>query len=281
MRAAVAIPVVLLAIVYTRGWLRISHTRRSAGVWARAALAIGGLGAVMVALSSPADELAHELFSAHMVQHLLLVSVAAPAILMSNPLAATLWGLPVWVRRHVCRLLAAASPARRLFQAVTFTPVAWMAHAVVLWVWHLPLVYDAALDGRIMHDAEHMLFFTSALLYWWPVIAPAPRVRIPPPPVIVIGYLVLGAFQTSALGLWLMTRSHALYAAYAVTPGAWGFTPLEDQAWGGVIMWTVSAVVDIAAVLAVLFRFFAKDGQRASAVLDPGPPPRDNRSVDA
>ena len=129
----------------------------------------------------------------------------------------------------------------------------------------------------MVHDAEHLLFFGSALLYWWPVIAAAPRVRKPPAPAAVIAYLVLGAFQASGLGLWLMTRPAPLYAPYSATPAAWGGSPLEDQAWGGVVMWVVSATVDMAAVLTVLFRFFTNESNdRASRFLDPLPPVRDN-----
>ena len=248
----------------------------AAVVWRKPALALVGVLALVAALASPLDELAHEVFVAHMVQHLLLVSVAAPAILLADPLAAALWGLPPPLRRGGGWLLAPRSPARRVFATLIWAPVAWLVHATVLWLWHVPQIYDAAVEHRVIHDAEHLALFGSALLYWWPVIAAAPRVRTPPSPPALIAYLVLGAFQASSLGLWLMTRSAPLYGAHAVTSLAWGLNPLEDQAWGGVIMWTASAVVDMGAVLAVLFRFFTSESNHRARFLDALPPVRDN-----
>lgn len=235
------------------------------------------LSALIVALVSPLAELAHERFLAHMGQHLLLISVAAPAILIANPLAVSLWGLPRGLRRTLGGLLAARTSGRRVVALLTLAPVAWLLHALVLWLWHTPALYDAAVAASIVHDTEHVLFFATAVLYWWPVIGPAPRVRKPLAPATLVAYLVLGAFQASALGLWLMTRPSPLYRSSTVSAAAWAMTPLEDQISGGLLMWVVSAAVDMGAVLLVLFRFFVGQEDRVGTrFLDPAPPVRDN-----
>ena len=142
---------------------------------------------------------------------------------------------------------------------------------LVLWLWHLPGPYDAALRSGVLHDLEHTLFFGAALLFWWPALTPGPRLGAAPHPVARVAYLVLGAVQSTALGLLLSTRGEGLYPTYATTAPAWGLTPAEDQAWGGVLMWGVGSAVDMAAVLYVVGNVLT-----ARAFLDRSVPVRDN-----
>ena len=118
-----------------------------------------------------------------------------------------------------------------------------------MWLWHVHAAYEAALARPLLHDIEHLTFFASAVLFWWPVVDPAPRLRAPRDHGRCIVYLVLAGFQNSALGLGLALSPDVLYPSYGV---------LEDQAWGGVLMWTVGGAVDMLAVLVLMGRFLGR-----------------------
>lgn len=254
-RAEIALPLACLALVYVVGWARLarrSPLRCRPRLMARLALAFGGVTAVAIALLG-LHAAAHESFAAHMVQHLLLITVAIPALLLADPLSAVMWALPATVRRAVRRALAAPSPLRRAWRAVTRMPVAWSLHAAALWLWHIPGAYDAALASGALHDVEHLVFAATAVVFWWPVIAPAPRTH-PAPLSRRIVYLVLGAFQSAALGVFLLASPRPLYA----------YGMLDDQALGGVLMWTVGGAVDMAAVLVLVYQFLGS-GERNGA----------------
>jgi putative membrane protein len=254
-RAEIALPLAVLAIVYLVGWTRLTRRtparcRRQSVI--RLALALAGVTAAAVALLGLHDA-AHASFAAHMIQHLLLIAVAVPALLLADPLPAVLWALPAAARRGARAALVAPAAPRRLWWALTRMPAAWTLHSAALWIWHVPIAYDAALASRLLHDAEHLAFAVTAVLFWWPVIDPAPRAHPRPPLGWRIVYLVLGAFQSAALGVFLVTTPRPLYA----------YGALDDQALGGVLMWAVGGAVDMAAVLVLVYRFLAA-GERRS-----------------
>jgi cytochrome c oxidase assembly factor CtaG len=206
-----------------------------------------GFTALAVALLSPLDGIAETLFAAHMVQHMLLIMVAAPALLLADPFPVVLWALPHAWRLRAGRFITRGSVAGRLWRVATGMSLAWIAFAAVLWSWHLPSAYDAALAHRWLHDLEHLSFFFGAILFWWPIIHPAPRYRRPAPYPARVVYLVLGAFQTAALGLLITLSPLALYRSYA------GAGALEDQTRGGVVMWGFGGAIDMLAVLVLVY----------------------------
>jgi putative membrane protein len=230
------------------------------GSLARLALALTGLVVVAVALLG-LHEAAHQRFLPHMIQHLLLMMVGVPLVLLADPLSAMLWALPAGARARVGGLLVWRSPARGAWDALTRMPVAWTLYAIVLWGWHLPTAYDAALARGWLHDLEHLAFALAAIVFWWPVIGPAPRSAAPPTAVARVVYLVLAAFSSSALGVVLAASPTPLYA-YPTTVDA--VSAQEDQAWGGIVMWAVGGAIDMAAVLAVVARVVA--GERRAPV---------------
>jgi len=254
-RPEIALPLAVLAIAYLAGWTRLarrSPPRCHRRLVARLALALTGVTAAAVALLG-LHGAAHESFAAHMLQHLLVIAVAVPALLLADPLPAVMWALPAAVRRAARGALVAPARPRRVWHALTRMPVAWTLHAAALWIWHVPVVYDAALASSALHDAEHLVFAATAALFWWPVIDPAPRGPASPPLGGRIVYLVLGAFQSAALGVVLVATPWPLYA----------YGALDDQALGGVLMWAVGGAVDMAAVLVLVYRFLAA-GERRS-----------------
>jgi cytochrome c oxidase assembly factor CtaG len=278
MRTALLLLVLAMAAVYVTGWCRLArrsprpaagarpdpagHARGEAAGHARLALGVAGLATLAVALVSPLDDLAHERFPAHMVQHLLLVAVAAPALVAADGLAATLWGLPAGPRAALGAALRPGRPLRRALRVAVAAPCAWLLHAGAMWLWHLPVLYDAALDSPALHVAEHAAFLGTGILFWVPVLDPAPRLRRRLSPSGRVGYLLLAAFQASALGLLLTAWPAPLYAGYAAAPAA-----LDDQALGGALMWSVTAAADMTAVLITVWRTLGTARETAA----PGP----------
>ena len=254
-----AVVAVLLAVVaaYVTGWLRLSQRAGAHPPRARRLVsAMAALAALAVALASPLDPLAHERFVAHMVQHLLLITVAAPLVLLADPFPVLLWAFPARARAALQPLFARGGVIRRILGLLTSMPLAWLLFATTVWLWHLPALYERALDDGRVHALEHFAFFGAALVFWWPVLDPAPRVRRPAHPGASIVYVVLAAFQSAALGLALMLWPSVLYPSYATA----GAHPLDDQVWGGIVMWAVSAVVDMAVVMALVWRFLEHGG---------------------
>src|SRR5215470_5063500 len=145
-RPDVALMLALALVLYAVGWARLarrSPSHRLGALLARLALSLGGLVGIAIALLGLHDA-AHERFVAHMAQHLLLMMIAVPMLLLADPLPAVLWSLPAALRHHAVAWLAERSAPRRLWRALTRPPVAWTLYALVLWCWHLPAAYDAA-----------------------------------------------------------------------------------------------------------------------------------------
>ncbi len=256
-------PVLLLNLgvlwwLYGRGLGRLwSRTGVGNGVSVGRPLAfLGGIAVVFAALVSPLDALSGQLASAHMVQHLLLMMVAAPLFVVGAPSQVLLRGLsPLWQR-------AIGAGRRRLnrlgFRGLWQPQVAWVMYAAVMWLWHLPSLYDAALRNPVLHDVQHLSFFGAAILFWRPLLEPARRRRLHPAAAVL--YLFTTSLQASALGIFLTFAPRAWYS-YAGTTAAWGFTPLEDQQLAGLIMWMPACLVYALAAIAVFGVWLARQAE--------------------
>jgi cytochrome c oxidase assembly factor CtaG len=266
-RPEVLAPLVLSAALYAAGWWRLRRRAPRPVGPARAALALTAGAMLALALLSPLDRLAHRLFVAHMTQHMLLIVGAAPALLLADPFPVIVWGLPRAVRRATPRWLRGQARLGRLWRALTPLPLTWLTYALILWLWHLPPAYESALGDRLLHDVQHVTLFVGAILFWWPVIDPAPHFRAAAPYRRRIVYLVLAAFHTAGLGLLLTLSPWVLYPSYAAAPRGADLSAADDQVWGGVVMWGVGGAVDMLAVSILLWRLLAAGA--------PGRPPID------
>jgi putative membrane protein len=250
-------------VLYAAGlrnlWRR-AGARRGVSGWQAAAFA-GGQVALVAALVSPIDALGTLLFSAHMVQHEILMVVAAPLLVIGRPLAVWTWGLPARWRPGAGRAVRWA-PVAAAWQLLTHPGVAWALHGVVLWAWHMPALFEAALASTGMHTLQHTSFFASALFFWWAPLGSASRRSQGTS----MFYLFTTMVHTAALGA-LLTLSPALwYPAYAATSPAFGFDPLEDQQLGGLIMWVPAGLAYLVVGLALAARWLGADtGERSSA----------------
>lgn len=252
-RPEVVAPLLLAASAYAVGRWRLR--RRGGSVpGSRVASYAGGLLSLFVALSQPLDRAAHASFAAHMAQHLLLIVAAGPLLLLADPFPVLVWALPRRLRVAAGRLVRPGTPLRRLACGLTLMTVAWLAHVVTVWLWHLPGPYDAAVADRLVHDLEHLAFFGTAVLFWWPIVQPAPRLRARSTDGARVGYLVLAALQGGLLGLLLTLSPEAWYRSYANT---------ADQSLGGLVMWGVGGAVDMLAVLILMARYLVSQDRVA------------------
>jgi putative membrane protein len=201
---------------------------------------------LVVALLSPLDAVAGALFSAHMAQHSLLMLLAAPLLVLSNPLLAIVWATPQQWRRGF-------APLARLGRMQGLLPFAWLVHALALWFWHIPAFYELALESEAIHALEHGCFLGTALLFWWAVLH---RRRGE-------GWALLPLFtmavQSSLLGGLILAARTPWYQAYGNSTLAWGLRPLEDQQLAGLWMLLPGDAVYLLALLALAGRLLLID----------------------
>ena len=244
----------LTAGVYASGVARLRRRAAGAPGTARPVAFFTGLAVVAAALVSPLDALAAALFSAHMVQHLLLMVVAAPLLAYARPAAALVVGLPAGGRRAVRQ--AGAGGLREVGHALARPVVVWMVGALVLWAWHMPSLYEAALAHDAMHVLEHASFLGAAVLFWSVVLTSGGRRGVARP---VAALLVFAnGVQGSALGAVLMFASTPLYPGHDAGAALWSRAPLVDQQLAGALMWAPPGVVYVATIGLLLYSWFAE-----------------------
>lgn len=245
------------ALLYRSGWARPvgrsgrHGALRSSGARSRRRAFGAALVTLALALLSPLDAASSSLASAHMVQHVLLVLVAAPLLAWSSPGATLRRGLPPGARRTVRRVASLPGVAA----AAASPSAAWLTHVVALWFWHAAAPYDAAVVDGALHAVEHATFVLSAVWFWSTVVGPAHGERRNPAVGLVLVFAM--ALQSVFLSALLTFAPTAWYGVYAHTTAAWGLTPLADQQLAGVIMWVPAGAVHLGVGLLLLQRWIA------------------------
>jgi len=252
----VVLGLVTAAVAYGLGSGRLRRAdrwslRRAAAFWA-------GTAALGVALLSPLDAIGHTLFSVHMAQHLVLMVVAAPLLVVGRPLKTWLAALPAGPRRTAARARA----------AIAFVPcalrrplVAFGVVTVAMWSWHAPTLYGAALVNDSVHALEHGSFVGASMLAWSVALRRGRRDVSN-----AFGralFLAAYALQGALLGALLVFASTPLYSAHRGGPPLWGLTALQDQQLAGALMWIPPGAVYLGAIAAVLFGAFRTMDLRA------------------
>lgn len=235
LKALGALLAAAVLVAYVRGWRHLRAAGHEPPRW-RLLLYVVGVATAAGALIG-LDEPAEESFSMHMTQHLLLVMVAAPLMTLGNPLPQVLWGLPRGARAAIAGTLKPGARVRRALAALTFMPVAGAFYVITVWVWHVPVLYDAAVEHEILHALEHVMFLAAGILFWWPIVQPAPRLHPRAHPGFQILYLLAATAQNTALGMILSLPERALYPHYARVAEVLGVSAVDDQAFGGGLMW--------------------------------------------
>jgi putative membrane protein len=255
----VLIPILLSAILYLLGVARMPVR------WRRIDLCYfaGGWFALVLALVSPIHAWGSVLFSAHMTQHEILMLVAAPLLVLGRPIVPFLWALPRSAARSLGRL--SKTPVWvRIWRTVSTPFVAWIIHAVVLWAWHAPALFQATLESEFVHALQHASFLFSALLFWWAVIHGRQRALGFG---LAVVYMFTTALHSGLLGALLTFAKSVWYPAYADQTAAWGLTALEDQQIGGLIMWVPAGLVYITAALALFAGWLRESEIRAAGFI--------------
>jgi cytochrome c oxidase assembly factor CtaG len=249
---AVLLALAVLATAYHRGLRRLWRSGPRAVSGRQAVAFAAGLAAVAVALVSPLDTLAGALFAAHMAQHMLLIMIAAPLLVLGAPGLPLLLALPPAWRRRLVRIgrhpLATAG-----WHLLSRPVVAWAVHVGALWLWHLPGPYQTALASDLVHAAEHASFLGTAMLFWWVVLAADRRRRLAPG--FVALYLFAAALQGSALGALLVLAPAPLYPLQALGSASLGIPALADQQVAGLIMWIPADLVYLGSAAALFMRW--------------------------
>lgn len=247
--ALIGIP--LAAYLYSRGLQSLGGRRRFHDSW-RPYSFYAGLFLLAVALLSPLDHLSDELFMAHMTQHMLIMMVGVPLVLLGAPILPVLRGIPRTIRRRVVIPTFQSLPIRFILRTLSRPLIAWPFFVFSIFGWHLPALYEAALANEGLHILEHAVFALGGYLFWWNVIDPHPLranlsylIRVPYVFITVVPAFVLGAFLTFAETPW--------YHTYELTAPLYGFTPIEDQQLGGVIMWIPGSFIIGTALLLNLY----------------------------
>ena len=215
------------------------------------ALFVTGLVVLVLSLNGPLHDLSDRfLFSAHMVQHLVLTLVVPPLLIA---------GTPASMFRQALRAPAVARAARSLAR-----PVACYAiFNVVLAAWHLPVLYNLALAHHPVHIAQHLMFLVAATLMWWPLMSPLPELPRLPYPMQML-YCFLMTIPMSVIAIFITYADEVLYPAYASAPRIWGVSPMQDQLFGGLIMWIPGGLFFVCVMAVVFFKWAARDTDTAA-----------------
>ncbi|MSQ36336.1 MAG: cytochrome c oxidase assembly protein [Dehalococcoidia bacterium] len=252
----VLIPAGLLALLYVRGLRRWRGGRAGSHHWWQTAYFALGLGTLVLALVSPLDRLAEHHFSMHMVQHLLLIAVGTPLLLLGAPTTPVLRGLPRWARRLAARPLAPHGRASVVWRTLTQPLVALVLANAALIAWHLvPGWYDAAVRDDGIHALEHATFTGAALLFWWNVIDPRP-LHAPLGYLARMGYVLVAGTAQSVIAALITLADYTLYPVYEDVRLILPIEPRADQELGGLIMWIPGQALNLI-VLAALFGVWA------------------------
>ena len=231
----------LTALLYLRGWLLL----RRAGLpflpaWRAVSFQLGLLS-LWIALASPLDTFSGFVLTAHMVQHMILMMVAPPLILLGAPLIPLVRGLPIFAAREFAGPFLNWRPAQRAGNALTHPIVAMLLMGSAMFAWHTPRLYELALGSSSWHEVEHACFFLTSLLFWWPVIQPWPS-HAQWPRWAMVPYLLVADLQNTALSAILVFSDSVLYPSYATQPSLFGFSAQHDQAAAGAIMWVLGSM---------------------------------------
>jgi cytochrome c oxidase assembly factor CtaG len=224
---------------------------------------MGGLISLWIAVGSPLSMLDDDLLWIHMVQHILLMTVAAPLILLGAPALPFLHGLPhSFVRGALGRFLR-WPPVQGLGRILTHPAFCWLAAMGALVAWHVPALFDLGLRSNAWHAVEHTCFFATGLLFWWPVVQPWPSVAKWPRWSMPL-YLFCATLPCDVLSAFLAFCDRVVYLPYLSEPRRFDISPLQDQECAGALMWMCATFIYLIPAVIITIQILSPSGTRAA-----------------
>ena len=255
------------ALVYLRGWLHLrSSCLNVIEAW-RAGSFVLGLFLLWIALASPIAAWDEALLTGHMIQHLLLMTFAAPLLLLGEPVMLLLHGLPRRFVRSTIGPVFRWRPVQQLGRRLARPALCWLAAVVALVIWHVPAAFTLGMQSGAWHVVEHASFLGTGLLFWWPVVQPWPNVSRRPDWSIVL-YLFFATLPCDVLSGFLVFSERVAYPVYLSNSGQSSLSVLADQQFAGALMWTCVTVVYLVAG-AILSTYLLSPQISATPEIDP------------
>jgi cytochrome c oxidase assembly factor CtaG len=254
----VALATILAATFYLRGWLHLRLAATNAIPSWRAASFLVGVFLIWLAIGSPLALLDEQLLTAHMVQHLLLMTFAPALILMGAPAMPMLHGLPPQFVQSVVGPVFRWARLQSLGRLLSQPAICWLAATATLVGWHIPAAFNLALQSEWWHVLEHSSFLAAGFLFWWPVIQPWPSVPVWHRWSILL-YLFSATLPCDILSAYLTFCDRVVYAAYLGSPRLFGLSALEDQECAGALMWTCVTLIYLIPAVEITMSLLARN----------------------
>jgi len=248
--------IALIAAIYLRGWLALRHTRPTQFTPTHLASFLSGLAILWIAIASPMDGFADTLLTAHMVEHLLLMSAIPMLLLFGLPFAPLLRGLPAPLLRRVAGPLLRLRWLRSFAHWLVSPPIAWLLMNVGYLAWHVPAAYDLALENETIHGAEHLTLLLTSLLFWWVILRPWPAQKRPNNWGALL-YLALADIVMTMLSGFLTFCDRPVYPYYVAHPNPFGISVLDDQVLGAVTMWVLGSFAYLVPAMIITVRLLS------------------------
>jgi len=253
--------IAVTAIVYICGWLAIRSTRPAQFTDVRLISFLSGLAVLWLAIGSPLDGFADALLSAHMVEHLLLMSAAPMLLLYGLPAVPLLRGLPVPLTQWIAGPLLRSTALRRLGKWLVTPAIASLLMNVGYLGWHVPAAYDLALESETWHVVEHLCFLTTSLFFWWYILQPWPAKKRPNDWGALV-YLALADIVMTMLSGFLAFCDRPVYPFYVTHPNPFGIPVLQDQVLGAVLMWVLGSFAFLVPAMVITVRLLSPSRAR-------------------
>jgi cytochrome c oxidase assembly factor CtaG len=249
--------------LYTIGWQRLRRKQAKLATNWRIAAYYAGLLSLVIALMSGIDTFQTQLFFIHMTQHIVLVMIAPPLLLIANPMPFLLWAIPRQERQLIAGFLTQKSRFRRMFVKLTAPGLVWLFYAINLWLWHDPNPYNEAIVNDTLHDIEHLTFFLTGMALWWHITNAAPYFHGRRTYAMRIALVIATYFQNLLIGVGITMSGTLIYTYYAGVPRVWGIDPIRDQTIGGLIMWIPGGMMYLMALLGLIALAVQESERRA------------------
>jgi putative membrane protein len=248
----------LAALVYTNGWLHLSKKFPDLISAGRIAAFFAGIISLWIAAGSPLDAFDDVSLPVHMVQHLLLMAIAPPFILLGAPALPLLQGIPQSMARGVVGPCLRWGLVKRLARFVSNPAVGWLAAALALIGWHIPAAFELALRSHSWHELEHICFFGTGLLFWWPVVQPWPSTARWPRWSIPL-YLFSATLPCDALSGFLAFCDRVVYPSYLSAPQILTTSPLQAQECAAALMWTCVTIIFLVPAVVITIQILSPE----------------------